>query len=217
MKKIISLEKRVDFPSMIGEICEINLEHELKFIDEVNISGDLILSGKYKSTEASVIEEDFEYRFPVEVCLTLNIDLNTADISISDFYYEIENDNVMKCYIDIKIEGVELIEVEDDFIRECDGDVENKEIEIPHIETNEKVNNKEVEEKENKVNKVNILSNVVDDEKYGTFIVYIVRQNETVNSILEKYNSSLEELEKYNDLKELGVGSKIIIPILDNN
>lgn len=214
MKKIISLEKRVDFPSMIGEICEINLEHELKFIDEVNISGDLVLSGKYKSTEASVIEEDFEYRFPVEVCLTLNIDLNTADISISDFYYEIENDNVMKCYIDIKIEGVELIEVEDDFIRECDGDVENKEIEFPHIETNEKVNNKEVEDNENKVN---ILSNVADDEKYGTFIVYIVRQNETVNSILEKYNSSLEELEKYNDLKELGVGSKIIIPILDNN
>ena len=53
-----------------------------------------------------------------------------------------------------------------------------------------------------------------DNETYGTFVVYIIRQNETVNSILEKYNTSIEELEKYNDLKNINIGTKLIIPLL---
>ena len=41
--------------------------------------------------------------------------------------------------------------------------------------------------------------------------------NETINTIISKYNTSLEEIEKYNDLKELSVGSKLIIPLLKND
>ena len=33
MKKIISFEKDITFPSMIGEITSISLDHSLKFID----------------------------------------------------------------------------------------------------------------------------------------------------------------------------------------
>ena len=43
MKKKINIEKRVDFPTMIGEITAISLDHDLKFIDNLNVSGDLIL------------------------------------------------------------------------------------------------------------------------------------------------------------------------------
>ena len=53
-------------------------------------------------------------------------------------------------------------------------------------------------------------------ETFGTFIVYIVRQNESINSIISKYNTSLEEIEKYNDIKDLSIGSKLIIPLLKN-
>ena len=55
-----------------------------------------------------------------------------------------------------------------------------------------------------------------NSETYGTFIVYIVRQNETINSIIEKYNTSIEEIEKYNDIKDLSIGTKLIIPLLND-
>lgn len=221
MKKKINIEKRVDFPTMIGEVTAISLDHDLTFIDNLNISGDLILSGKYKMTEASRLEEDFLYKFPIEIALIEKLDLNTTKIEISDFYYEIENDDIMKCYVDLDIEGLEVVEFCDDLFeeRECDGD-KNKEKEIPKKEVLEPVeeerhDEEEIEEiLEDKKEEINIMNFDDDNETYGTFVVYIVRQNETVNSILEKYNTTIEELEKYNDLKNINIGTKLIIPIL---
>lgn len=222
MKKKINIEKRVDFPTMIGEITAISLDHDLKFIDNLNVNGDLILSGKYKMTEASRLEEEFLYKFPIEIALTEKLDLNTTKIEISDFYYEIENDDIMKCHVDLDIEGLEVVDFCDDLFedRECDGD-KNKEVEIPKKEVieppveEERHDEEEIEELiEDKKEEINIMNFDDENETYGTFVVYIVRQNETVNSILEKYNTTIEELEKYNDLKNINIGTKLIIPIL---
>ena len=218
MKKKINIEKRVDFPTMIGEVCAISLDHNLKFIDNLNINGDLILSGKYKMTEASRLEEDFLYKFPIEIALTEKLDLNTTKVEISDFYYEIENDDIMICHVDLDIEGLEVVDFCDDIFdsRECDGDKEKieeiptKEIIEPIVETKEEKEEIILEKKE----EINIMNFEADNETYGTFVVYIVRQNETVNSILEKYNTTVEELEKYNDLKNINIGTKLIIPLL---
>lgn len=222
MKKKINIEKRVDFPTMIGEITAISLDHDLKFIDNLNVNGDLILSGKYKMTEASRLEEEFLYKFPIEIALTEKLDLNTTKIEISDFYYEIENDDIMICHVDLDIEGLEVVDFCDDLFedRECDGD-KNKEVEIPKKEVieppveEERHDEEEIEELiEDKKEEINIMNFDDENETYGTFVVYIVRQNETVNSILEKYNTTIEELEKYNDLKNINIGTKLIIPIL---
>ena len=222
MKKKNNIEKRVDFPTMIGEITAISLDHDLKFIDNLNVNGDLILSGKYKMTEASRLEEEFLYKFPIEIALTEKLDLNTTKIEISDFYYEIENDDIMKCHVDLDIEGLEVVDFCDDLFedRECDGD-KNKEVELPKKEVieppveEERHDEEEIEEliedKKEEINKMNFDD---ENETYGTFVVYIVRQKETVNSILEKYNTTIEELEKYNDLKNINIGTKLIIPIL---
>ena len=102
--------------------------------------------------------------------------------------------------------------------RECDGD-KNKEKEIPKKEVEEIIEERHDEEEieeilDEKKEEINIMNFDDDNETYGTFVVYIVRQNETVNSILEKYNTTIEELEKYNDLKNINIGTKLIIPIL---
>ena len=78
------------------------------------------------------------------------------------------------------------------------------------------IENKELTKEliEDKKEDINIMNFDDENETYGTFVVYIVRQNETVNSILEKYNTTIEELEKYNDLKNINIGTKLIIPIL---
>ena len=109
MKKKVSFDKKIEFPTMIGEITEVSLENNLKFINDSSIEGNLILIGKYKLTEASRIEEDFKYDIPVEVNLSEKLDLNTTNIEISDFYYEIEDEKDFICHIELSIDGLEII------------------------------------------------------------------------------------------------------------
>lgn len=227
MKKKVTFDKSMEFPSMIGQISAISLDSALRFVDGANIEGDLIVSGKYKLTEASQLEDDFYYKIPIEITLTENLDIDHSSIDISDFTYETQ-ENMLICHIELFINGIEIIEekiIEEE--RECDGEkkMEN-EIEIPHknmeeefvkeektIENDEGILNEkeEIEEIEEKDNSL-FFNFKDDDDQYGTFIVYIVRQNETINSIIEKYHTTLEELEQYNDLKEIQNGTKLIIP-----
>ena len=136
MKKKVTFEKNIEFPTMIGEISEISLDHELKFIDETSVEGHLLLTGKYKMTEASRLEENFSYKIPCEIALTEKVDLNTTNIEISDFYYEIENENTLICHVELLIEGLELLEeepiLEREFIQDlnkaCDLAIKDAEI-----------------------------------------------------------------------------------------
>lgn len=51
-----------------------------------------------------------------------------------------------------------------------------------------------------------------DDDDESTYTVYIVRENDTIESIAQKYSISIEKLKEYNDLSEIKKGDKIIIP-----
>lgn len=235
MKKKVSIEKKVKFPTMIGEVSAISLEQNLYFLDECNIRGEFLLNGKYKLTEASRLEEEFHYKIPVEIVLRECIDLNTTNIEITDFTYEIENDSMI-CHIEISIEGLEVLEstLEKDLkSRECDDDVKQfNEIEIPSIEKKEKKVEEVVVAEEVSLEEVDDNSSLKeelceekqslfvnlkdDDDSYGTFIVYIVRQDETINSIMEKYHTTKEELEKYNDISNIDIGTKLIIPFVND-
>ena len=44
-----------------------------------------------------------------------------------------------------------------------------------------------------------------------------IREGDSLEQIISKYQITREELEKYNDLKELSIGDKIIIPYLYEN
>ena len=55
------------------------------------------------------------------------------------------------------------------------------------------------------------------EETFSTYSIYILRQEETVQSLIEKYHVTKEELENYNDLSNLTIGSKIIIPNTTND
>lgn len=54
-----------------------------------------------------------------------------------------------------------------------------------------------------------------DTEKYSTYKIHIIRENETVEMIKEMYNVTNEELEKYNALDNVVLGTKLIIPLSD--
>ena len=250
MKKTISFEKKIEFPSMIGEITSISLDHTLKFIDTYNIEGEFLVNGTYKLTEASRIEEKFDYKLPTEIIISEKLDPDSIKISIDDFYYEIENDYTLICYIDIKIEGREIIELEEEMgekleeheeIKHVESKIEKNESEENMIESLEEQiikietikqeeeltrecdgeENKEETEKEYQMEtKEPVVSSLFEninesEETYSTYSVYILREEETISSLIEKYKTTKEELENYNDLNNLSIGSKVIIPLHD--
>lgn len=248
MKKIISFEKEIAFSSMIGEVTSIALDHTLKFADSSSVKGNFVISGTYKMTEASTLEEKFSYEIPTEIDLSERLDLETCKISIDDFTYEVVNEDTLKCNIDVLVEGVEEVVLEEDDVevlddeRECDGDKkEDKEIEIPikedikdlntdvereevdddksveEVVTINKIDEKVKEEKEandNNSSDIGSLFASLDsaEETFTTYSVYIFRREDTLDKVLDKYKITREELCEYNDLDNLEIGSKLIIP-----
>ena len=238
MKKIINFDKKIEFPSMIGEVTSIALDENLKFKDESNIVGNLIVKGTYKRTEASRLEEDFYYELPTEIILTEKIDISTASIEIDDFYYEIENEDSINCHIILLINGMEIVDIEEkneeekielkehkievekieevSEERECDGDASFQEYEEEYIEPKKEEKKEVIEDINNDVG--SLFTSLKDSEEtFSTYLVYIMRKEETLESIMSKYNTNKELLEQYNDLSNITVGSKIIIPITNED
>ena len=202
MKEIIPLKKDIVFNTKIGEITDINLEHDYKVKDDL-IEGNVSLSGSYKMTEASVIEEEFFYKIPFGVSIPNNINRDTINIEIDDFKYEINKDT-LNVNIDLELrceENEEIINsINEDIV--FDEDIDNK-VEIKE-EKNDIVYNEEIN---------NITNNIIDsDNKYITYKVYIVRSGDTIESICKKYNVTIDDIKDYNDITNINVSDKIIIP-----
>ena len=257
MKQIISFEKEIAFKTMIGEVTSISLEHTLSFQGPSTISGDIIVSGTYKMTEASTLEEDFQYAIPVDIMLTKELEEDNRSITIHNFTYDIRNEDTLHLYIDVLVKGREVIELEEDEkeviepVREEQPKIEKKKKEDTTNDNKELLTDIEVEESQKVID--NIINTdkkeevVIEDKKeepvikndtqeevktttdtkvmnsifsafanteetYTTYSVYLLRENDSIENIIENYGVTREELSYYNDLDNLNVGSKIIIP-----
>ena len=97
-----------------------------------------------------------------------------------------------------------LIKTEERCIEEEVLNNQNQQIKEP---TNRETTKTDINEILNDINN--------DNEIYSTYCVYIVREGDTIESILSKYSITHEILGEYNDLSEIKLGDKLIIP--DNN
>ena len=213
MKKIIPFKKDVIFKTNISEVTSISLENTLT-VNKDLVKGLFIVSGEYKISDKSVSVDPFNLELPFEIMIDEKYDTSKAIIDIDDFYYEIINDNVLRVAIDVLVDKLEektLIE-ELPLIDETpkrtviEEDIREVVIEERCIEPEED----KIEVKE----KINSLFNKFSkgSEVYVTYNVYIVREGDTIESILDKYTIDLEALKKYNDISELKLGDKLIIP-----
>ena len=55
----------------------------------------------------------------------------------------------------------------------------------------------------------------IKDNNFITYKVYKLNEMDTIESIVMKYHTSIDELKEYNDLTNLSNNSKIIIPIYE--
>ena len=205
------------FKTKLSEITSISLENTLNLKDN-QVSGDFIVSGEYKVTDNSTTVEPFELKLPFEIIIDDSYDTSKATIDIDDFYYEIINDNSLSICIDVLINHLTEKIIVDELadvtpvrtILNVDEDrcIEEESVGDKDMMLEEDEDKTFVEEKIN-----SIFSNVAsDNDTYVTYNVFIVREGDTLESILEKYNTTEEELKKYNDLSNLKLGDKLIIP-----
>lgn len=227
MKEIIPIKKDIIFKTKIGEINNISLDHDYKINEDV-VTGTVALSGTYKMTEASVIEEEFYYTIPFEVAISKRIDKDTIKIDIDDFKYKIEKD-ILKVNIDLELSCDETREEENikeeyDFDNYIDNYFEDKDTSLLSEENSEEIKensinttldtNINLEKKDIDLNNnINNITNIINSEnKYYTYKVYIVREGDTIESICSKYNVNINDIKEYNNINEINNGDKIIIP-----
>lgn len=199
MKKIVPYKKELEFKTEVAEIASISLEHTLQKVGDNYISGNFMLNGEYKIVDISVNTEKFDFELPFEISIDKKYDTSNLTIDIDDFYYELKG-NKMAVNIDVLLDNLEEKEevrtiIEPEVKKEVK--VEEKK-EVP-LETKDEV-------RENFLNNLNVT------EAYRTYKVYIIREGDTLNSILERFQVTKEDLEAYNDISNITVGLKIIIP-----
>ncbi len=257
MKRTIPFTKTITFRTMIAEITDIEVNHTLHIKEEHEIEGDILVDGKYKMTDASQIEEEFHYKLPFSIELDSKYETNNIEIVVSDFYFEIINEEDLKINVEIDIDGLEEKQPQPEIIASKISFDETKQIEelnelelvrdsngyeshpIP-MEVNEI---KEKLEFESDINPLDMLAKEIEEdigyenkyedynptnvssiftsissseETFSTYHVYIVRESDTIESIIDKYKTSRDELQNYNNLEDIKVGSKLIIPCPTN-
>ena len=259
MKKIIPFEKELLFKTSVNEITAISLEHNLDLSSEDTISGNFIITGEYKITEASIQKESFTFELPFDIALGTRLNTKECVIDIDDFNYKLKDSNTLYVKIDLYIEGEEepleerveppqeetTLELPD---REAPVEEDIKEVvadqpeeprtvnivkDLPKMasEVNIMSNKADIEPEDTTVNNnvntnininnnkeenTNTLSSIFNDlsdnETYATYLVYIVKEDDTIDKIIEKYGVDKDKLELYNNLSEIKPGDKLIIP-----
>lgn len=247
VKSIVPYKKEISFGSKIAEITSMSLEHEIDLTPE-EVHGNFIISGDYKSHEVSVNREPFLYKLPFSIEITDHVDLDTFQFEITDFSYDVLNDDTVEVDIEFAISAEELVEEEvmevpvvsvEDVIKEereeeveepdlsrlietpeeegiltqilMTEDVEEKEQE--RVETKTMLTETKVVKEDMKESEETIIQNVNPmDDSYATYHIHIVNSGETVETICTMYHSNLGLLSEYNDMSQVAVGDKIIIP-----
>lgn len=227
MKEIIPIKKEFIFNTKIGEITDISLDYDYKIKDEL-VEGTIDISGSYKMTEASVVSEEFYYRVPFSVAISKRIRQDTINIEIDDFKYTFDKD-ILNINVDLLLtcDEEETIKEEtfniDDYFNEINQNNIKEEFELENemndVSFNDNENNVELTDIDNiNINNItnNITNNIINDEKkYYKYKVYIIRQNDTIDSICNKYNISINELKEYNNIENINIGDKLIIPYIN--
>lgn len=247
MKQIIPFEKDILFKTKIGELTSISLDNDLILKGEDLIIGNFYIKGTYKMLSSSTSEEEYSYKIPCEIQISDEYDTYDCNIDIDDFTYEIKNDDTLYVKISVSIDNLvkketlkditEQLETREELPTENSTPLverivpetpkEIKTTEEPKEEINEQQEQQRdipevVDEREN-ISPINVINDIKSDiiketeERYLTYKVYIVTEEDTIETITEKYNVTKEQIKDYNEFDNLQAGMKLVIPSTIND
>lgn len=240
MSEAFVVERDFLFKDSIFEITSISVEHD-EDINGSNLEGDFIISGDYRLHEISINKEDFSFKLPFTHEIRSNVNLDTVNLEITDFTYELNNNDELHVHIEYIVSGEQsLIEFADEkdldeFLNKTDAEVvdltedeprfkeiskeETLDIPVEDSKKEEKEESKKEikEEKQSEISTNNIIGSINADETYVKYHVHTVMQNDTLEGILDKYKITLTDLKKYNTFEALEVNMKLVIPENEEN
>lgn len=229
MNQKIEFKKDCMLKTYVSSITDISLTHDYKILDDT-IEGYFDVTGSYKVTMSSVETESFMFTIPFTIALSSLIDKDTIDLKLSDFNYSVEKDVLhLKMFLDMDYQEIEIKEdIEDnEEIDNMINDLMDKEsttnIKSPSefhnevmldnvLDSKEEVSTKEEVSEKN----FNTIFNEVKESNFSKYKVYIMRSEDTLESILVKYNVTMDEIKEYNNIDNINIGSKIVIPYNKN-
>ena len=246
MRQIIPFKKELLFKTKVSEITSISLEHSISSKEDDKVVGNFLVTGDYKMTEGSINREKFRFDIPFEINLDDKYDMDSIIIDIDNFYYEVVNNESLKVNIDVYVMGDRIEEelpVEDNCLDNAkkddtrlndlisnskDNELEEESIkykkankvesivdEDDNIDINIDNSNNSINTNDN-MNTNSIFNNIDTGDTYVTYYVYIVKEGDTLDKVLDKFKVSKEELEKYNDISDIKEKDKLIIPSSNN-
>lgn len=240
MSEAFVVERDFLFKDSIFEITSISVEHD-EDINGSNLEGDFIISGDYRLHEISINKEDFSFKLPFTHEIRSNVNLDTVNLEITDFTYELNNNDELHVHIEYIVSGEQsLIEFADEkdldeFLNKTDAEVvdltedeprfkevsKEETLDIPAEDSKKEEKEEPKEEiKEDKPSEIstnNIIGSINADETYVKYHVHTVMQNDTLEGILDKYKITLTDLKKYNTFEALEVNMKLVIPENEEN
>ena len=205
MNCIVPFKKSIKFDTPIAEITSISLEHEIT-VNDGALLGNFLVTGEYKEHPVSVNVSEFKYNLPFDVTIPTNVIKESITFDVTDFTYQIEDNNSLQVNIEFVVRGDEINdELEEDYDEVA-----------PEILTDDV---DETEERADDIQNVTESANSVlsygnmSEETFVTYHVHILKENDTIESLAKSYNISDSLLGEYNDLNDMKPGNKIIIPI----
>lgn len=188
----------------------------------LNLPFSIAIDEKYDTKKATLDIDDFYYEIINNNILSVSIDvlvdklqekslINMDDLTdVTPVRSIIEENNELE---EEDRKAVAIDDCNDEKEEErCIDESEKKDYEKGREENmNSVIEESREEQLDGKINSIfNQFSK--DSEVYVTYNVYILRDGDSIDNIIEKYNTTEEELKKYNDISNLKLGDKIIIP-----
>lgn len=220
----------VDGKYKMTDASQIEEEFHYKLPFLINVDS------RYDTNDLNISIGDFYFEIINEEDLKVNVDID-LDGLVDKNELELESIRNKLEEIEIPVEThedikeVELIDSDDPLDKleqEIKEDIKEETIPTPIASTtitqtnNTQKNTTEttilenIETKDDNSNKSSIgsifSSLTSNEETFSTYHVYIVRESDTIEGIMDKYKVTRDDLASYNDLDNVKFGTKLIIP-----
>lgn len=170
----------------------------------------------FDQIEEDVLRIDIDFVIMGEVINNFVEEHDDSDIEIAKIDREIdeilgidEGEDELEILTEENINDIEIKNDENNLEREENVITDNAVIDVDFFKNNaiiEKDNNLNVI---SKVSEKEIETNV---DEYITYHVHLVKENETLEQIITLYKTNIDYLKEYNEVTEIKIGDKLIIP-----